>query len=161
MNSLLFVLQLCFLLGLILSVESSVSEFKPVYGSAIGISKEQQDTFRIPFVDGGQVFVHGHIKAYNGKITNVTSPIVNLETSQPIVIGRMAQMSEDDLPSIIETATQAWDDGQGVWPQMTFSERITALEHAMELLRLRREEIIDILVWEICKVKLVLVLFPI
>ncbi|RYG65638.1 aldehyde dehydrogenase family protein [archaeon] len=148
----LLLFALCILYGLVLSVEGSVAEFKPVFGPPVGITKEQREHLRIPYVDGGQVFIHGQIKTYQGKVTNVTSPILDLETNQPIVIGRMAQMTEDDLPSITEAATQAWDDGQGVWPQMTFAGRIAALERAVELLRLRREEIIDILVWEICKV---------
>eukprot|EP01031_Cornospumella_fuschlensis_P042633 gene42633-52093_t len=137
--------------SLIVNVEGAATEFKPIFGPPVGVTGEQRQQLRIPFVDGGQVLINGHIKTYQGRVTNVTSPIIDLDTNQPIVIGRMALMTEDDLPSIVETAQHAWDDGQGVWPQMTFAGRIAALERVVELLRLRREEIIDILVWEICK----------
>lgn len=104
-----------------------------------------------PFVDGGKTFVGGEVNLWNGKKVDVTSPINDEVTQAPAVIGTMAQMSESDALAAVETAKDAWAGGQGTWPQMSAAERIAALERVIDSLLERREEIVNILIWEICK----------
>jgi glyceraldehyde-3-phosphate dehydrogenase (NADP+) len=146
-----FVSLLC-LLALIASVLASNVQSglnKPVFG--ISLSQDPENYRVPPFVEGGKIFVNGQILDYNGTISDVTSPIYDLDTNQPVVIGRMSQMSEDDLASVIDSAKSAWHYGQGVWPQMSFNQRIAALERVVESIQTRRDEIIEVLMWEICK----------
>lgn len=49
------------------------------------------------------------------------------------------------------SAKKAWANGQGVWPQMTAQKRIEALEKVVVSLKEARNEIVKVLMWEICK----------
>jgi glyceraldehyde-3-phosphate dehydrogenase (NADP+) len=147
-------LKMWLLLGLWLF--SAAAALESVHQSApqrspVGLFPSDPDYSLVPFVDGGKLFINGRVSSYSGHVINVTSPILDLSTGQPIVIGRMSQMVESDLNPVIDSANRAWDYGQGVWPQMTMSQRVAALQNAVEAIKLRRDEIITILMWEICK----------
>lgn len=107
---------------------------------------------RIPFVDGGaSTFVGGKVKQWNGERIDVTSPIVDSATAKRTVIGAMAQMTDKDALEAVASAKTAWAGGQGKWPQMSAADRIEALEKVIDSLLERRDEIVNILIWEICK----------
>lgn len=88
-----------------------------------------------------------------GKVDDVYSPILDTSTQEKHkhIIGKLAQMTTDDSLNALEHAKKAWNRGQGVWPLMSSEERITALQNVVNKLKEKREEIIDVLQWEICK----------
>lgn len=104
-----------------------------------------------PYIDGSKTFVGGKIVPFSGPTANSTSPILNELTGERIILGKLAQMEEVDALFAVEAAKQAWDKGQGVWPQMSTEERIKAMEKFVDLLLQKRTEIVDVLTWEICK----------
>jgi glyceraldehyde-3-phosphate dehydrogenase (NADP+) len=104
-----------------------------------------------PFVDGSKVFVGGKIINFDGVSVSATSPIRDSDTGERIVIGKLAQMEESDALGAVAAANKAWDKGLGTWPQMSPEKRIEAIELYVKLLELKRAEIIDVLMWEICK----------
>ena len=104
-----------------------------------------------PYVDGLKTFIGGEIVDFDGESANATTPIVDSVTGKRIVIGRLAQMNENDALKAVDAAKATWDKGQGVWPQMSAEKRIEAMELFVEQLLTKRSEIIDILTWEICK----------
>jgi hypothetical protein len=104
-----------------------------------------------PFIDGGKTFFGGYIRPYSGEVETVTSPILDSETGARTEIGRIAQMKKDELLPVLQAAKEAWNQGQGVWPQMTVDERIAAIENVVKALKQKRAQIIKVLMWEICK----------
>lgn len=104
-----------------------------------------------PFVDGAKFFHGGVVHPYEGKVNDIVSPIVDEETNGKVVIGKLAQMNEEDIKTVLKSAKAAWNNGRGVWPQMTANERIRVLEKVVVSLKERRKEIVDVLMWEICK----------
>ena len=60
-------------------------------------------------------------------------------------------MSQNEAIETVESASKAWNGGQGVWPQMSAMERINIMKNIIVSLKEKRDEIIHILVWEICK----------
>lgn len=104
-----------------------------------------------PYVNGARTFICGEIKDWEGTSVDVTSPIIDEKTGKPTIIGKIAQMMSDDAITAVDAAKKAWDNGRGVWPQMHINERINALKKVVESLKLRRDEIINVLTWEICK----------
>lgn len=91
------------------------------------------------------------MEPYTGDIAEVTSPIVDASTGSRTVIGRLSQMGEADAMLSLNAAVEAWDGGQGVWPQMSGEQRIQAVEAALVAMKDVREEIVKCLMWEICK----------
>lgn len=104
-----------------------------------------------PNVDGAVTFINGEVKPWEGETIEITSPIVDPESGKRTVIGRLSMLEEDDAVEVVKTASTAWDAGQGAWPQMPVRERIAAMEAVLEELTHIREDIVQVLMWEICK----------
>jgi glyceraldehyde-3-phosphate dehydrogenase (NADP+) len=149
MRSVLFLLSL--VITFIMFTESKTQDVCPTKSPAT-VSPTDEWYAKMPYVDGGaSTFYGGEIRSWAGKKIDVTSPIVDSKTQQRAVIGSMAQMTELEALEVVETAKSAWSGGQGTWPQMAAKERVAALEGVIESLLQRREEIINVLIWEICK----------
>lgn len=103
-----------------------------------------------PFVDGAKLFIGGVVTPHTGQTTDCFSPIVNAEGKKTL-IGRLAAMTEAESISAVTAAHTAFNKGTGAWPQMSLGERITAIESFVKALSAVRQDIINILMWEICK----------
>lgn len=81
----------------------------------------------------------------------VTSPIIDSKTGKRTVIGTIARLTIKQSELAVEYAEKAWNGGQGEWPQMTPNQRIAAINQCINGLKERRSEIVNTLMWEICK----------
>ena len=104
-----------------------------------------------PFVDGRKTCIGGVVEAWSGPSEEVTSPVFDARTGKRLVIGQLATMGEVDAVRAVEASAAAWDRGQGAWPQMSLAERIERVEGAVAALKERRDEIVNVLMWEIAK----------
>lgn len=104
-----------------------------------------------PFVDGAKTFINGEVKEWTGKINDCFSPIIDPKTGSKTPIGRLAALTEKESVEAVEAAAKAWNKGTGEWPQMSLAGRIAVIEKYVATLAARRQEIVDILMWEICK----------
>lgn len=89
---------------------------------------------------------------WDGPLQNVTSPILDANGNR-MIIGRMAQMDQNESMKVAAAAKAAWNNGQGTWPQMSMHDRIWAIQRLVGALKEQREHIINTLMWEICKTK--------
>ncbi|RYH05070.1 aldehyde dehydrogenase family protein [archaeon] len=90
------------------------------------------------------------VLAWDGPVEDVTSPILD-SNGDRVVIGRIAQMDQNEAMKVAAAAKAAWNNGQGVWPQMSMRERIDAIMNLVAALMEQRDQIIHTLMWEICK----------
>jgi len=104
-----------------------------------------------PFVDGAMTFIAGKVQPWAGELTEVTSPILDAATGKRAVIGSLAKMGPEQAMDAVKAAAAAWDEGQGEWPQMPPKQRAEALEKCLAMMMEKRQEIVDCLMWEICK----------
>ena len=51
------------------------------------------------------------------------------------MIGTLAKMGPSDALFALDAASEAWDSGQGTWPQMSLKQRIAAIEAVVEELK--------------------------
>ena len=70
---------------------------------------------------------------------------------QHVEIGAMPQMDTDEAMQALDSAKEAWSGGSGTWPQMSMSDRIRCVEDLLDKLSVVREEIVNLLMWEIGK----------
>lgn len=105
----------------------------------------------LPFVDGSKLFLGGKVVDWDGPSQAVTSPIVDETTGGRAVLGELAIMDAEMSVAAVEAAERAWDGGQGEWPLMSLRGRAAAVENFLRVLGESREEIVDVLMWEICK----------
>lgn len=122
-----------------------------IVGDPVQVQAEDPFATSRPSINGVKVFYDGNIGDYSGKSEEVTSPIIDAATGKRAVIGRIALMTKDDITPVLESAKRAWNRGQGVWPQMSAADRIATIERVVFSLKLRRDEIVNTLMWEICK----------
>ena len=119
---------------------------------AAGVRKGDLMYDQRPHVDGGAFrFINGQLTPYKGKTLEVTSPVYDLDTDARMPIGTLPDMDSKDALEALDAATAAWDQGQGEWPRMSLAARIAAIERFVEALRERRTELVNVLMWEICK----------
>ena len=81
-----------------------------------------------PSVDGGSnLFIGGARKPWDGRVAEVTSPVFDEATGAKAVLGRLAQMDATAASWAADAASEAWDRGQGPWPQASLKERAAAI----------------------------------
>jgi glyceraldehyde-3-phosphate dehydrogenase (NADP+) len=120
-----------------------------------------------PHFVAGKIFINGDVNenfvdveiadvysccAYSVSSTSVDEcPTTEVTSSKRLKIGTMPQMTTDQALSALQSAITAWDGGSGMWPQMKLSDRIIAVRTFVTELKVKREEIVLILMHEIGK----------
>ncbi|GKY96744.1 hypothetical protein MPSEU_000633900 [Mayamaea pseudoterrestris] len=66
-------------------------------------------------------------------------------------IGRLPQFTKEQSLHVLQDSVEAWKHGAGVWPQMTLQQRIESIQIYLEELSKKREDIVNVLMWEIGK----------
>jgi glyceraldehyde-3-phosphate dehydrogenase (NADP+) len=96
----------------------------------------------------------GKICSWEGTLAEVSSPICLPQADGSFlrpVIGRVPAMDEAAALAGLNAAVRAWDYGRGPWPTMSVAGRIAAVERfAAEMLKVR-QEVVNLLMWEIGK----------
>ncbi|CAK0804848.1 unnamed protein product [Prorocentrum cordatum] len=103
-----------------------------------------------PYVDGAKVLVDGKVVPWEGACSDVVSPLFAADGSR-VVIGRQAVFTPEASMAAVEAAARSWARGRGEWAQKSMEQRIATVELAVQKLRERRSQIVEILQWEICK----------
>jgi len=119
------------------------------------VVKDGSDALKTkPYVDGMRVFMNGAITPWSGASEKVRSPIqVEKEDGsiEKCVLGEVAQMDTETSVKVLDAAVAAWDNGRGAWPQMTLEARCEAIAKLIQKLGEKKDEIVKVLMWEICK----------
>lgn len=100
-----------------------------------------------------EYLVNGEIRTWNGEMQDVLSPVC-LKTATGLeqkLIGRYPTLTEKESLEALEAASAAYDNGKGEWPSMPVEERIRRVERLAFLMKDKRTEIINLLMWEIGK----------
>lgn len=122
---------------------------KSVYPTAESIPQDYQVQ---PF-EQREYLVNGEIRKWDGECIEVYSPIaIDIDgESKPYYLGSFPKLDESEAQSALDAAVKAYDKGQGSWPTMKVSERIACLEQFVTAMKERREEVVNLLMWEIGK----------
>jgi len=116
--------------------------------------REVPERFRL----GGRLeqreyLIGGELRSWSGPCQEVLSPVLERSGDElrPRVIGSYPLLGEAEARAAICAAAAAYDNGRGRWPTMPVAERIRHVEEFAFRLAERREEVVKLLVWEICK----------
>eukprot|EP00029_Vermamoeba_vermiformis_P009901 TRINITY_DN5097_c0_g1_i1.p1 TRINITY_DN5097_c0_g1~~TRINITY_DN5097_c0_g1_i1.p1 ORF type:complete len:544 (-),score=160.22 TRINITY_DN5097_c0_g1_i1:2-1606(-) len=113
----------------------------------------EADTVKPPHYEGNFWLVDGEIKKWDGPVTKVKSPIHIQGKDEAVVIGTYPMLTEKESVDAVNAAQRAFDNGRGAWPRMTTKERINCVKQFVAGLKAKREEIVNLLMWEICKTR--------
>lgn len=95
--------------------------------------------------------VNGELKKWTGKTTEVYSTISSTEEYAPTLLGTIPFMGESEANEVVESASKAFNNGQGLWPTMKVADRIKCMEDFVSKMKTTREEVVKLLMWEIGK----------
>ncbi|MEW5951446.1 MAG: NADP-dependent glyceraldehyde-3-phosphate dehydrogenase [Elusimicrobiota bacterium] len=100
-----------------------------------------------------EYLIEGKIKKHEGPRQKVYSPIMINEKDgiKPYFLGEYPLMDKNEALKALESAQKAYSKGSGLWPTMRTQERISCVENFLSIMKTKREEIINILMWEIGK----------
>ena len=117
-------------------------------------TSEIPEAYRPKLTTFNQYLVDGELKTWNGKMAEVYSTI-RTENKKgemvPTLLGSVPDMESAPALEALESAKRAFDRGKGQWPTMRVRERLTCLERFADKMKLHREEIVKLLMWEIGK----------
>lgn len=97
--------------------------------------------------------IDGKIEKWTGPLNDVSSPICLNQNGvyQRTIIGQVPLMDESAAMAGLNAAVKAWDNGHGQWPTMSVRDRISAVEKFVGKMKLVRDEVVKLLMWEIGK----------
>jgi glyceraldehyde-3-phosphate dehydrogenase (NADP+) len=95
--------------------------------------------------------VNGELKKWTGETTPVYSTISSTEKYAPTLLGSIPFMGEKEALEVLESASSAYNNGQGLWPTMKVADRIKCMEKFVDQMKTTRNEVVKLLMWEIGK----------
>ena len=69
----------------------------------------------------------------------------------PTLLGSVPDLPAEEGIRALESACDAYDHGRGVWPSSSAAARIEAMEKFISLIEPKRDQIAELLMWEIGK----------
>lgn len=110
--------------------------------------------YTLPFpVVQREYLINGEIRYWQGEQQEVLSPVC-LQTENGIeqkVIGSYPKLTEKEALEALTAAANAYNNGKGEWPTMTVENRIKRVQEFTSLMKEKRTEVINLLMWEIGK----------
>ncbi|EDP71383.1 Aldehyde dehydrogenase [Flavobacteriales bacterium ALC-1] len=98
--------------------------------------------------------VNGELIHWKGTTADVFSPIRTANANgdiEPTRLGSTPDLGEKEALLALDAACNAYDKGQGEWPTMKVADRIACMETFVEKMKTKREEVVKLIMWEICK----------
>ncbi|MEC7617668.1 MAG: aldehyde dehydrogenase family protein, partial [Bacteroidota bacterium] len=98
--------------------------------------------------------IDGQIGTWDGNSSEVYSSIQTENKKGeygPTLLGTVPDMDEKAALYALHAADKAYNKGQGQWPTMKVSERVACMQKFVDLMKLKREEIVKLIMWEIGK----------
>ena len=103
-------------------------------------------------IDHKEYLINGKIKKWKGKQAKVISTLLcDNENKDPLLLGKTPEMSADLALEALNSASNAFKQGQGQWPTMKVYERIKCMQKFVKKMILKRQEVVKLLMWEIGK----------
>jgi len=115
------------------------------------ITTQIPEKFQVQPLACDEYLINGKIKKWKGATSEVYSVIPT--EGQPTLLGTIPDMEMDTALEALEAAEKAFNRGQGLWPTMKVGERLKCMEIFVEKMKTHREEVVKLLMWEICKNK--------
>ena len=93
----------------------------------------------------------GKLVEWKGETSEIYSTISSTENYHPTLLGSIPTLTEKEAIEALDAASTAFNKGQGLWPTMKVSDRISCMEKFVEQMKTKREEVVKLLMWEIGK----------
>lgn len=105
------------------------------------------------YMEQREYLIDGKMVTWQGEMSPVASPVCirNGNKSEQKIIGSTPLLTSKEALEALDAASRAYDLGHGVWPMMSVAERIQHVELFLGKMRAKRQEVVNLLMWEIGK----------
>lgn len=101
------------------------------------------------------VLIDGELLPWAGRYADVISAIRVHDRPdgppEPLCLGQAPMMDAASALRALAAAKLAYGGGTGLWPSLSIAERIDHVERFLSAMREQRDEVVDLLMWEIGK----------
>lgn len=114
----------------------------------------QANQMQPPIIEQDEYLVNGAFKKWNGDSKKVFSAVKfrnNQGELEDVYLGKIPNAGLSEAIECLDAAVNAYDNGFGFWPTISVEERIHYVEKFVKETLLLREEIVQLLMWEIGK----------
>ena len=101
-----------------------------------------------------EYLLDGALHTWEGPLASVRSPICLSRDDgsvEQVVLGSAPLMDADAALAALDAAVRAYDNGQGLWPNLRVAERIRHVQNFLARMRQQRDAVVRLLMWEIGK----------
>ncbi len=105
-------------------------------------------------IQWNQYLVNGELKTWSGDFEQVYSPVGEVDEEgkvDRIHLGKAPLLDTAAGMEALAAAKQAYNNGRGAWPTASSEDRVQAMEKFLEIMISKREEVSEMLMWEIAK----------
>ena len=105
------------------------------------------------YMEQREYLIDGKMVTWQGDMSPVASPVCVREgnESKQKIIGSTPLLTANEALEALDAAVRAYDLGHGVWPMMSVAERIQHVELFLNKMREKRQQVVNLLMWEIGK----------
>lgn len=111
---------------------------------------------QVPYTEQREYLINGELHEWKGNLSPVISPVFVRQpdgTQVQQIIGKTPQMDSTTALQALDAALKAYNLGQGYWPTRSVAERIAHVEKFLTRMRTVRNEVVNLLMWEIGKTR--------
>ena len=111
-------------------------------------------SFQVTPMHSRNYLIQGQLRTWEGDVAEVYSPIRTPNSDgeyAPTLLGTVPDMETETALEALEASKTAYNRGQGLWPTMKVRERIQCMERFVEKMKQTRDDVVKLLMWEICK----------
>ncbi|MCB0736768.1 MAG: NADP-dependent glyceraldehyde-3-phosphate dehydrogenase [Bacteroidetes bacterium] len=121
--------------------------------SIFPIVSELPEQHQPPVCHQRSYLINGEIKTWKGDVKSVQSPVYTSENGKlaPVNLGHFPLLDEAEAEKALAAAEQAYNKGQGEWATMKVKDRLSCMETFIEKMKVQREAVVRMLMWEIGK----------
>ena len=105
------------------------------------------------YMEQREYLIDGKMITWEGDMSPVASPVFVRTGNKSVqkIIGSTPLLTSKEALEALEAAVRAYDLGHGVWPMMSVAERIQHIELFLGKMKEKRQEVVNLLMWEIGK----------
>jgi len=107
-------------------------------------------------IQWNQYLTDGELHTWTGEMEQVYSPMGDVSPDGSVEkthLGESPLLDAEVGLKALAAAKKAYNNGRGHWPTAAASERVEAMQHFLELMIAKRDEVSTMLMWEIAKNK--------
>ncbi|WP_020211579.1 NADP-dependent glyceraldehyde-3-phosphate dehydrogenase [Flavobacterium rivuli] len=132
----------------------NTSETNTGFGNIFVDEAQIPEKFKVPVIHQREYLLNGELVQWSGDTMDILSPVFVPAQGggfERKVVGSIPHTSPKEAMESLDAAVAAYNNGQGEWPTMSVEDRIKCMQKFVYLMIQERDQVINLLMWEIGK----------